>query len=163
MLMMNSNLSSDKSASVKVSHARIGSAESKCIWPCTSCLLSCAQVFCDDRHSYCSAESFQCLWWTPIWVLTEVLLSKCLMLVLQQPNPTAFGHAHHAYWVVLKYSVMTGTIIAVQSHFNAYNELQFEFWQKCFCQSVSCAYRSSRIQMHLAMHIMLIELCSSIL
>ena len=98
MLMMNSNLSSDKSASVKVSHACIGAAESKCIWPCTSCLLSCAQVFCNDRHNYLmQCRVISMLMMNSNLSSDKVLLSKCLKVVLDQPNPNAFGHAHHTY------------------------------------------------------------------
>ncbi len=152
-----------KNWTCKMSHPNFGETDAhQYMLQSTSTSVSCAQVHvCNDWHNYCSAESFQCVDWIQLWVLMNMILSRSVILVSEKPMPSTFCRAKHAHWVVLKYSVMTGTTTAVQSHFNARIELKFEFWWTWFCQRVSSLYQRSRCQVHSPKQNMLIELCSS--
>ena len=118
---MNSSWGSNTNITFQVCHARIWEADTECILKKTAFSLSCGQVFHNDRHHNCSRESFQCMKWTQVQVLSKMYYSKSVMNVDDRLMQKLCRYWQHSHWVVVNFSVMTGTNTEVLSHFNAYS------------------------------------------
>ena len=132
---MNSSWGSNTNITFQVCHACIWEADAECILKETAFLWRCGQVFHNDRHDNCSTESFQCMKWTQVQVLSKMYFSKSVMNVYDRLMQKLCRYWQHSHWVVVNFSVMTGTTTEVLSHFNAYNEHKFRFQHKCFFAS----------------------------